>query len=152
MNFKLKLYTVIITVVAVFAVSSSVFINNSRNYLRYRLDKRTRVAKEPLVEKYLFGKNGIEIGSYWRNDFRLYQHGAYLNVDFQLPAWIEGTGTARSTFTAGEAVNVVVSGDDLPFKDDTFDYVFNSHVMEHFFDPIKAIKEHLRHTKSRYRS
>ncbi len=36
------------------------------------------------MEKYLFGKNGIEIGGYWLNDFRLYQHGAYLNVDFSV--------------------------------------------------------------------
>ena len=116
-------------------------------YLRTRLDKVIKqnfFARDPLVEKYLYGKNGIEIGSYYRNDFHLYQHGAYLNVDFQLPNWLEGTEKSRSVVTAGEAVNIVASGDSLPFKDGTFDYVFNSHVMEHFFDPIKAIKEHLR--------
>lgn len=40
-----------------------------------------------------------------------------------------------------QVVNVLASGDDLPFKDGVFDYVFSSHVIEHFFDPIRAIKE-----------
>lgn len=35
-------------------------------------------------------------------------------------------------------------GDDLPLKDGTVDFVFASHVIEHFPDPIRAIDEWLR--------
>lgn len=59
-------------------------LRHSRVFLEKQINKTTRIAKEPLVEKYLFGKNGIEIGGHWLNDFRLYQHGAYLNVDFSV--------------------------------------------------------------------
>jgi SAM-dependent methyltransferase len=38
-------------------------------------------------------------------------------------------------------VNIVALGDDLPFKDNTLDYVLSSHVIEHFFDPVKALRE-----------
>jgi len=38
-------------------------------------------------------------------------------------------------------VNIVALGDDLPFKDNTLDYVLSSHVIEHFFDPMKALRE-----------
>ena len=39
---------------------------------------------------------------------------------------------------------MVAPGDDLPFEDDSFDFVFSSHVIEHFPDPIKALYEWVR--------
>ena len=104
----------------------------------HKIVKTYRIAHEDLVDKYLTNKNGIEIGGSALNDFHLYEKGgSYCNVNFALDAWMN---LHKSTYT----VNVIAPGDDLPFKDDTFDYVFTSHVMEHFFDPIKAIQEHLR--------
>ena len=41
-------------------------------------------------------------------------------------------------------VDVAAPGDALPLPDDSEDFVISSHVIEHFFDPIKAIKEWLR--------
>jgi ubiquinone/menaquinone biosynthesis C-methylase UbiE len=41
-------------------------------------------------------------------------------------------------------VHVVAPGDQLSFTNDSFDFVVNSHVLEHFWDPIKAIEEWLR--------
>ena len=110
-----------------------------KHYIKHHtIVKKYRIAKEPLVDKYLTNKNGIEIGASALNDFHLYEKGgSYLNVNFAIDAWMN---LHKSNYT----VNVVASGDDLPFKDNTFDYVFTSHVMEHFFDPIKAIQEHLR--------
>jgi SAM-dependent methyltransferase len=41
-------------------------------------------------------------------------------------------------------VDVVAPGDDLPFEENSFDFVFSSHVMEHFPDPIRALQEWMR--------
>jgi SAM-dependent methyltransferase len=41
-------------------------------------------------------------------------------------------------------VDVVAAGDDLPFNDGSFDFVFASHVIEHFGDPIRALQEWVR--------
>ena len=110
-----------------------------KHYIKHHtIVKKYRIAKEPLVDKYLTNKNGIEIGASALNDFHLYEKGgSYCNVNFAIDAWMN---LHKSNYT----VNIIASGDDLPFKDNTFDYVFTSHVMEHFFDPIKAIQEHLR--------
>jgi ubiquinone/menaquinone biosynthesis C-methylase UbiE len=42
---------------------------------------------------------------------------------------------------------VVSRGDELPFANDEYDFVISSHVIEHFFDPIKAICEWVRVAK-----
>jgi SAM-dependent methyltransferase len=46
----------------------------------------------------------------------------------------------------GEAlkVDIVAPGDQLPVPDESQDFVVSSHVIEHFFDPIRAIEEWLR--------
>jgi ubiquinone/menaquinone biosynthesis C-methylase UbiE len=41
-------------------------------------------------------------------------------------------------------VDIVAPGDKLPFANNSLDYVLSSHVLEHFWDPIKTIKEWLR--------
>lgn len=43
----------------------------------------------------------------------------------------------------GEAlpVDIVAPGDALPLPDKSVDFVLSSHVIEHFFDPIKTLKE-----------
>lgn len=41
-------------------------------------------------------------------------------------------------------VDIVAPGDCIPVADQSFDFVINSHVVEHFFDPIGAIKEWMR--------
>jgi len=96
----------------------------------------------PLAHKYLKGLRGIEIGGSAHNQFFLNT----LNVNF----------TEQPTrFTRGEIehagnvlkVDIVANGDDLPFKDNTVDFVITSHVLEHFWDPINTLKEWLRVVK-----
>lgn len=38
-------------------------------------------------------------------------------------------------------VDIVADGDNIPVPDKSFDFVIASHVIEHFFDPIAALKE-----------
>jgi ubiquinone/menaquinone biosynthesis C-methylase UbiE len=97
-----------------------------------------------LAHKYLDGLSGIEIGGSANNSFNLQN---CLNVDV--------TGDMDSVFKKAEerlcgekmTVDIVASGDNLPLQDESVDYVISSHVIEHFFDPIKAINEWLRVTK-----
>lgn len=96
-----------------------------------------------LAHHLLDGLRGLEIGASAHNPFGLNT----LNVD-----WSEDLTTPfklNEIALCGECapVDIVAPGDDLPFKDNTFDFIISSHVIEHFYDPIKAIKEWLRVVK-----
>ncbi len=99
-----------------------------------------------LAIEYLAGLNGIEIGASEQNSFHLTNPdvckiiGGYANVDFSAN---QGDKWQKKKFKSA-IVNIVASGDNLPFNDNSLDYVLSSHVIEHFFDPIKTIKEWLR--------
>jgi len=100
-----------------------------------------RFRESALAHKYLDGLRGIEIGGSFANGFGLNT----LNIDYtddtncfhDLDSSISGGCDALR-------VDIVADGDDLPFKDNVWDFVINSHVLEHFFDPIKTINEWLR--------
>lgn len=95
----------------------------------------------PLAHKYLDNLKGIEIGGSAHNPFNLPN---CINVDY--------TDSMETVFKQSEfelcgeklAVDVVADGAKLPFENESYDYVISSHVIEHFFDPIAAIKEWLR--------
>jgi SAM-dependent methyltransferase len=89
---------------------------------------------------YLGGYSGIEIGASAHNSFGL----ATRNVDYT-----DSLTTAfklAEIFQCGEAahVDIVAQGDELPLDDLSVDFVLSSHVIEHFWDPIKALKEWMR--------
>jgi SAM-dependent methyltransferase len=88
----------------------------------------------PLATKYLDKLHGIEIGASTQNSFFLKRS---VNVDFS----DEQGGLWQEKNCEPATVNIVAFGDDLPFKDNTLDYVLTSHVIEHFFDPVKALRE-----------
>lgn len=102
--------------------------------------KSKRFRESALAHKLLDGLTGLEIGGSAHNAFGL----DVLNVDY--------TNDMNTVFKQGEIkmcgeampVDVVANGDNLPFPDRSFDFVISSHVIEHFFDPIKAIKEWIR--------
>jgi SAM-dependent methyltransferase len=111
-----------------------------RSLLIRRAVWELRQRKSVFVHRYLDGLKGIEIGAAAHNDFGI----DALNVDryddmdsVYKEAELEACGRKR-------AVDVVAPGDELPFEDGSFDFVFTSHVIEHFPDPIRALKEWLR--------
>src|ERR1044072_2017506 len=88
------------------------------------------------VHRLLDGKHGIEIGASAHNSFGL----DTMNVDC---LWMPDTFFKKEEIKlCGKAaqVDVAAEGDCLPFKDGCFDFVLSSHVIEHFPDPIKALK------------
>jgi SAM-dependent methyltransferase len=93
-----------------------------------------------LAHELLDGLNGLEIGGAAHNDFGLNT----LNVDRipeNHPDFTPYAMEQRSICGEVMTVNVVAPGDKLPFPDKSFDFVISSHVIEHFEDPIGAIKE-----------
>jgi SAM-dependent methyltransferase len=105
--------------------------------ITWRLLRRKR---SKFVMSYLDGLKGVEIGAASHNRFFL----DAINVD-RFPD--SGTAYKRlerriSWHTA--PVDVVANGDELPFPEDSHDFVFSSHVIEHFPDPVKALYEWVR--------
>ncbi len=122
------------------------FRNNIKKYIidNYKYIKQTNNSR--IVNKYLTGLKGIEIG---RSAYADYGIDA-LNIDI-----IDISSDKNNVYYLEQIksnsfiqnVDIISSGDDLPFKDSTLDFVFTSHVLEHFFDPIKALEEWYRVTK-----
>ncbi|MGD0278250.1 MAG: class I SAM-dependent methyltransferase [Smithella sp.] len=96
-----------------------------------------------LADKYLQGLRGAEIGGSAHNPFGL----DTINVDYT--ADIDTVFKKEEVKLAGEylKVDVEASGDHLPFRDESLDFIISSHVLEHFWDPIKALKEWMRVVK-----
>lgn len=93
-----------------------------------------------LAHDYLDGLAGIEIGGASHNAFGLNT----INVDRHAVGTPEHEPYAAEQMRlCGEImpVDVVAAGDCLPFADKSYDFVISSHVLEHFFDPLAALKE-----------
>jgi SAM-dependent methyltransferase len=118
-------------------VKDAILAGMLRATVSWRLLRRQRSA---FVSGYLTGMNGIEIGASSHNRFYL----DAINVDR-----FGGSDTVykreeRRLVLHAVKVDVVAPGDALPFDDDAYDFVFSSHVIEHFPDPIRALFEWVR--------
>jgi SAM-dependent methyltransferase len=115
----------------------------THSLLRTRFDiivALLRRRRSKFVSVYLAGLRGIEIGASAHNRYFL----DAINVDR-----FGGTDTPykheeRRLALHTAKVDVVAPGDELPFADGSFDFVFSSHVIEHFPDPIRALLEWIR--------
>jgi SAM-dependent methyltransferase/glycosyltransferase involved in cell wall biosynthesis len=122
-------------------------IENMLNTVLGRFKKndatRMKYKESKLAHKLLDGLIGVEIGGSAHNSFGLNTK----NVDYS-----PSTKTIyklEEEKLCGECmpVDIIAFGDHLPFPDNSQDFVINSHVLEHFVDPIKALKEWYRVTK-----
>ena len=114
------------------------FYNRVKRFLKYK-NKKTGYGPSALANFYLQGKKGIEIGGSYHNRFFL--DTLNINTTEQETFYTE---EELKNSTAILKVDIVAQGDELPFDDNQWDFVINSHVLEHFFDPIKTINEWLR--------
>ena len=106
------------------------------------LKKYSKSCNSEIVNKYLLGLKGVEIGG---SSFANYGIDA-INIDR-----VDIIKTDINNFYFKDQltshvnyikkVDLIANGDNLPFKDNTLDFVFTSHVLEHFYDPIKALQE-----------
>lgn len=102
--------------------------------------------RSELADKYLCGLKGIEIGAASYRNFNLNT----LNIDICDNQKVDNVYHKEQIKLAGYVakVDIIAPGDNLPFKDSVWDFVLTSHVLEHFFNPIKALKEWERVVKS----
>ena len=98
-------------------------------------------ADSAAAHHFLDGLNGIEIGGAAHNPFNI---PGCRNVDFSDDMSTVFKEEERRQAGLALAVDVVANGDNLPFSDESLEYVLHSHVFEHFWDPIAAIEEWLR--------
>ena len=113
------------------------------------LKKYSKSRNSEIVNKYLLGLKGVEIGG---SSFANYGIDA-INIDR-----VDIIKTDINNFYFKDQimshvnyikkVDLISDGYNLPFKDNTLDFVFTSHVLEHFYDPIKTLQEWYRVVKS----
>ncbi len=96
-----------------------------------------KFSESPLAHHYLDGLTGLEIGGSAHNSFGLrtrnVDYCSDMNTSFKL-AELQLCGEALP-------VDIEAPGDNLPLPDKSEDFIISSHVIEHFFDPIGALKE-----------
>ena len=91
------------------------FLKSVNNFYM-KWGKKINIRQESkLAHKYLDGLQGIEIGASVYNPFGL--------NTINLP------------------IDAVTENDNLPFDDNSCDFIVSSHVLEYIYDPIKALRE-----------
>lgn len=118
-------------------VKDAVFHALLRGEVAWQLRRRQG---SKFVTGYLEGLEGVEIGAASHNPFYL----DAINVDRYAGDETAYKQHERRLARRVAKVDVVAPGDELPFAADSFDFVFSSHVIEHFPDPIKALYEWVR--------
>jgi len=88
-----------------------------------------------MAHEYLDGLKGIEIGSGAHNTFGLNT----INVDQGYsPLYKQHQIDMCGKFAK---IDLFANGDNIPVPDKSYDFVISSHVIEHFRNPIKALRE-----------
>ncbi len=92
-----------------------------------------------LAHHYLDGLRGIEIGAGIFNPFGLDTYN--INCTLEDVTAFDYKKYEMALMGKTAKVDLVALGDNLPFADGALDFVLSSHVIEHFYDPFKALQE-----------
>jgi SAM-dependent methyltransferase len=97
-----------------------------------------------LAHSFLDGLKGIEIGGSAHNAFGLDTK----NVDYtdEITVFKQAEIDVKGEFLP---IDIIAMGDNIPLPDESQDFVISSHAIEHFVDPIRALKEWYRLIKPR---
>jgi SAM-dependent methyltransferase len=104
--------------------------------------RSTGFKESALAHQLLDGLKGLEVGGAAHNAFGLdvVNVDKFATDDPRFAPYAEAQkkhGNGRDIMP----VDIIAPGDKIPVPDKSFDFVISSHVIEHFFDPIKALKE-----------
>ncbi len=111
------------------------------NFIRKKLGLKMKYAPPKFVRKYCKGL-GVEIGGAAHQDYGI----KAINID-RVDHTSEDDVYAKAQIQlAGHVkkVDIIANGDNIPLNDNSVNFVFSSHVIEHFYDPVSAINEWLR--------
>ncbi len=97
-----------------------------------------------LAHQYLDGLKGLEIGGGIHNPFGLNTW----NLDYSAATDTIYKKAEIAMLGRSLPVDIVGLGDELPFVNESLDFVLASHVLEHLPDPIKALEEWFRVVRS----
>ncbi|KAL3090577.1 hypothetical protein niasHS_005489 [Heterodera schachtii] len=124
--------------------STMLYLTTARpNLIRTGKFVAVQYNESKLAHRLLDGKRGIEIGASMHNPFGL----DTWNIDYTDDPKALFQKTQVEVSGKAAKVHIIAPGDKLPFTNNSVDFVINSHVLEHFYDPIKAIEEWLRIVK-----
>ena len=114
------------------------------NYIRKKFGLKLVYKYPKIVSKYCKGY-GVEIGGASHSVFKF----RAINVDISSHDKIEDCYTKEQLDKGNgiKKVDIIASGDNIPLADNSVDFVFSCHVLEHFYDPVAAINEWLRIVK-----
>lgn len=94
-----------------------------------------------LAHKYLDGLDTvIEIGASSHNPFNI-KCNTYYNVDLPKHQRVVYEDESRKLGEEPCEVHIEARGDNLPLADNSVDAVLSSHVIEHFWNPLTALRE-----------
>ncbi len=105
-------------------------------YNAYKRKFQVKFRESSLAHKYLDGKKGLEIGGSAHNPFGLDTRNVDYTPDDNQYKKMESTNVGSVL-----PVDILASGDNIPVPDESEDFIVSAHVIEHFPDPIKTLKE-----------
>jgi SAM-dependent methyltransferase len=112
--------------------------------LRYEVWSRTHPPSK-FVLRHLDGMWGAEIGAAAHADYGL----RAINIDrYAEPDTVYKT-VEEQACGRKRPIDLIANGDELPLRDDTVEFVFSSHVIEHIPDPLAALEEWCRVARHR---